>query len=189
MPEDLREQIESDSSDYKAMGLPLIMESGRGGRCYRDPCKAGRGCLETISYFDWRQRYGAAGFRARHISEYNDRHHNGCKRRWLISLSVGTNNRLPGFNGRCCRQYLRSAEGGPQDCGREWLNQYDTLEAVMENAEEIGGKGGENLRASLNQLPLSKRPQLSVMWSLKTAYLSLRLKILIRRSWCRYSRS
>jgi DNA polymerase-1 len=45
---------------------------------------------------------------------------------------------------------------GPKTAAK-WLEQYQTLENLMANANEIGGKIGENLRASLDQLPLSKQ--------------------------------
>ena len=38
----------------------------------------------------------------------------------------------------------------------KWLAQYRTVEDVVEHAGEIKGKVGENLRASLDQIPLSK---------------------------------
>ena len=37
----------------------------------------------------------------------------------------------------------------------KWLTEYDSLEEVMENADKFKGKIGENLRASLEFLPLS----------------------------------
>ena len=37
----------------------------------------------------------------------------------------------------------------------KWLEQYDSLEGIKQHAAEIKGKVGENLRASLDQLPLS----------------------------------
>jgi DNA polymerase-1 len=39
----------------------------------------------------------------------------------------------------------------------KWLKQYETLENLMACADEIKGKIGENLRASLAQLPLAKQ--------------------------------
>lgn len=38
----------------------------------------------------------------------------------------------------------------------KWLDQYGTLDDIIIHAEEITGKVGENLRDSLNQIPLSK---------------------------------
>ena len=39
----------------------------------------------------------------------------------------------------------------------KWLSEYDTLEALVERADEIKGKVGENLRDTLEALPLSKK--------------------------------
>jgi DNA polymerase-1 len=44
---------------------------------------------------------------------------------------------------------------GPKTAAR-WLAEYATLDGVMANAERIGGKIGESLRAALPQLPLSR---------------------------------
>ena len=44
---------------------------------------------------------------------------------------------------------------GPKTAAK-WLNQYGSLSALVDHAEEIKGKVGENLRASLDQLPLSR---------------------------------
>lgn len=39
----------------------------------------------------------------------------------------------------------------------KWLNQYGSLDGVVEHAGEIKGKVGESLRATLEQIPLSRR--------------------------------
>lgn len=44
---------------------------------------------------------------------------------------------------------------GPKTAAK-WLNEYGSLDGLMANAEEVKGKVGENLRDSLEQLPLSK---------------------------------
>ena len=44
---------------------------------------------------------------------------------------------------------------GPKTAAK-WLNQYGSLSALVDHAEEIKGKVGESLRASLDQLPLSR---------------------------------
>jgi DNA polymerase I len=50
---------------------------------------------------------------------------------------------------------------GVEKCGpktaAKWLAEYATLDAVIANAGKIGGKIGENLRAALPQLPLSRQ--------------------------------
>ncbi len=45
---------------------------------------------------------------------------------------------------------------GPKTASK-WLQQYGTLKAIMENADAVKGKVGENLRAHLEQLPLSRQ--------------------------------
>jgi len=44
---------------------------------------------------------------------------------------------------------------GPKTAAK-WLNQFGSLDEVMAKADEVKGKVGENLRDSLEQLPLSK---------------------------------
>ncbi len=39
----------------------------------------------------------------------------------------------------------------------KWLKQYGSLDGIIQHADEIKGKVGENLRASLDQLPLSRQ--------------------------------
>ena len=45
---------------------------------------------------------------------------------------------------------------GPKTAAK-WLAQYETLENLIAHADEITGKIGDNLRSSLDQLPLSKQ--------------------------------
>ncbi len=45
---------------------------------------------------------------------------------------------------------------GPKTAAK-WLAEYGTLDAVMANADKIGGKIGENLSAALDRLPLNRR--------------------------------
>ncbi len=44
---------------------------------------------------------------------------------------------------------------GPKTAAK-WLETYGTLDTILANLEEIKGKVGENLRASIDQLPVSK---------------------------------
>lgn len=39
----------------------------------------------------------------------------------------------------------------------KWLDQYGSLDAIVANANDIGGKVGENLRNALDDIPLSKK--------------------------------
>jgi DNA polymerase-1 len=45
---------------------------------------------------------------------------------------------------------------GPKTAAK-WLQAYGSLDALMQRADEVGGKAGENLRATLAQLPLSRQ--------------------------------
>ena len=44
---------------------------------------------------------------------------------------------------------------GPKTAAK-WLDEFGSLEGVVENAAAIKGRAGENLRASLDRLPLSR---------------------------------
>jgi DNA polymerase-1 len=50
---------------------------------------------------------------------------------------------------------------GVEKCGpktaAKWLAEYGSLDAVIANADKVGGKIGENLRKALPQLPLSRQ--------------------------------
>ncbi len=45
---------------------------------------------------------------------------------------------------------------GPKTAAK-WLNEHGSLDVLIEHAADIKGKAGENLRASLAQIPLSRR--------------------------------
>ena len=61
-----------------------------------------------------------------------------------LSLIGDTSDNIPGV-----------PKVGPKTAVK-WLDQYKSLDAIMQSAEKFGGKVGENLRATLPQLPLSK---------------------------------
>ncbi|MBL38156.1 MAG: DNA polymerase I [Xanthomonadales bacterium] len=62
----------------------------------------------------------------------------------LLALTGDTSDNIPGVE-----------KVGPKTAAK-WLNQYGSLDSVIEHADEIGGKIGENLRNALDQLPLSR---------------------------------
>ena len=63
----------------------------------------------------------------------------------FLALTGDTVDNVPGVN-KC----------GPKTAAK-WLAEYGTLEAVIENADKVGGKIGGNLREALAHLPLSKQ--------------------------------
>jgi len=62
----------------------------------------------------------------------------------LLALTGDTSDNIPGVE-----------KVGPKTAAK-WLTSYGDLHGVMEHAGEIGGKIGDNLRAALDQLPLSR---------------------------------
>jgi DNA polymerase-1 len=63
----------------------------------------------------------------------------------LLALTGDTSDNIPGVD-----------KVGPKTAAK-WLNQYGSLEAVIDNADDVGGKIGDNLRAALDQLPVSRK--------------------------------
>jgi DNA polymerase-1 len=63
----------------------------------------------------------------------------------LLSLMGDSVDNIPGVD-KC----------GPKTAAK-WLAEYGTMDAVIANADRIGGKIGENLRAALGRLPLNQR--------------------------------
>ena len=61
-----------------------------------------------------------------------------------LALTGDTSDNIPGV-----------PKVGPKTAAK-WLNQYGSLEEVIAHAHEIKGKVGENLRATVDQLPLSR---------------------------------
>ncbi len=63
----------------------------------------------------------------------------------LLALMGDSADNIPGVD-KC----------GPKTAAK-WLGEYGTLDNVIANADKIGGKVGENLRAALPHLPLSRQ--------------------------------
>ncbi|HET9836263.1 MAG TPA: DNA polymerase I, partial [Rhodanobacteraceae bacterium] len=63
----------------------------------------------------------------------------------LLALMGDTIDNIPGVP-KC----------GPKTAAK-WISQYGDLDGVIAHADEVGGKIGENLRAALPQLPLSRQ--------------------------------
>lgn len=63
----------------------------------------------------------------------------------FLALTGDTSDNIPGVE-----------KVGPKTAAK-WLNQYGNLDSLIEHADEVGGKIGENLRAALDTLPLSRK--------------------------------
>ena len=157
MPDELRSQIEFVHRGVKALGLPLVAVPGVEaddviGTYAKQAAAAGKTVLvatgdkdlaqivnDKINLIDTMKKVvmdeaGVVekfGVRADQIIDY-------------LALMGDSSDNIPGV-----------PKVGPKTAVK-WLTEYKSLDGVVENAESIGGKVGENLREFLPQLPLSK---------------------------------
>ena len=158
MPDDLRVQIEPLHQLIQAMGLPLIMEPGVEADDVLGALAqhaAGQGFSVIISTGD----KDMAQLVTDHIILENTMSNSrmdiqgvidkfGVKPEQIVdylALMGDSSDNIPGV-----------PKVGPKTAAK-WLEQYQTLENLIANADKITGKIGENLRASLEQLPLAKQ--------------------------------
>ncbi|MFI3196865.1 MAG: DNA polymerase I [Methylococcaceae bacterium] len=158
MPDDLRVQIEPLHHLIRAMGLPLIMESGVEaddvlGALAQHAEQHGFKVIISTGDKDMAQLV------TEHIMLENTMTNTrmdiqgvidkfGVKPKQIVdylALMGDTSDNIPGV-----------PKVGPKTAAK-WLVQYQTLENLVANADKITGKIGENLRASLDQLPLAKQ--------------------------------
>jgi len=158
MPDDLRVQIEPLHQLIKAMGLPLIMESGVEaddvlGALAQHAAQQGFKVIISTGDKDMAQLV------TEQIILENTMSNTRMDRQGVINkfgvapeqiidylaLMGDTSDNIPGV-----------PKVGPKTAAK-WLEQYQTLENLVANADKITGKIGENLRASLDQLPLAKQ--------------------------------
>ncbi|MGZ4955362.1 MAG: DNA polymerase I [Methylobacter sp.] len=158
MPDDLRVQIAPLHDLIRAMGLPLIIESG----------VEADDVLGVLAQHAEQQGYDViistgdkdmAQLVTEHIILENTMSNTrmdiqgvidkfGVKPEQIVdylALIGDTVDNIPGV-----------PKVGPKTAAK-WLEHYQTLENLMAHANDITGKIGENLRASLDYLPLSKQ--------------------------------
>lgn len=158
MPDDLRVQIEPLHLLIKAMGLPLIIEPGVEaddvlGALAQDAAKEGFHVVISTGDKDMAQLvteqitlentmsntttdvagvFEKFGVKPEQIIDY-------------LALMGDSSDNIPGV-----------PKVGPKTAAK-WLGIYQTLDNLIENADQIKGKVGESLRANLDQLPLSQQ--------------------------------
>lgn len=158
MPDDLRVQIEPLHQLIRAMGLPLIMESGieaddvlgilaqhaeqQGFRVVIATGDKDMAQLVTDNIIlentmnntcmDIQGVIDKFGVKPEQIIDY-------------LALIGDSSDNIPGV-----------PKVGPKTAAK-WLEQYQTLDNLIAHADEIKGKIGENLRASLGFIPLAKQ--------------------------------
>ncbi len=157
MPDDLRQQIEPVHEVIKAMGLPLICVSGVEaddviGTLSEQATALGIDTVISTGDKDMAQLVN------KHVSLVNTMTEvhmgiDGVNEKFgvpperiidYLALIGDTVDNVPGV-----------PKVGPKTAVK-WLGLYDSLDGVMQHAEEIKGKVGENLREFMDKLPLSR---------------------------------
>ena len=157
MPDDLRVQIEPVHEVIKAMGLPLLCVEGVEaddviGTLAKQASEKGMDTLISTGDKDMAQLVN------RHVSLVNTmtEHYmdeEGVREKFgvppeliidYLTLIGDTADNIPGV-----------PKVGPKTAVK-WLEQYGSLDGIIEHADEIKGKVGENLREFLPKLPLSR---------------------------------
>ncbi|GHA10195.1 DNA polymerase I [Arenicella chitinivorans] len=157
MPDELRSQIDFVHRGIKAMGLPLVAITGVEaddviGTYAKQASEKGKTVLVASGDKDLAQivndRVNLIDTMKKVIMDVD-----GVVEKFgvrpdqiidFLTLTGDTSDNIPGV-----------PKVGPKTAVK-WLSEYDTLDGVIENADQIGGKVGENLREFIPQLPLSK---------------------------------
>ena len=158
MPDDLRKQIEPLHALVRAMGfklisVPRVEADDVIGTYAKLASEQGRDMLISTGDKDMAQLVSP------HVTLINTMSNTlldadtvvdkfGVKPEQIIdylALMGDTSDNIPGVY-----------KVGPKTASK-WLNDYESLDNLVAHADEIKGKVGENLRAALEQLPLSKQ--------------------------------
>jgi len=158
MPDELRKQIEAVHEVVRAMGLPLLVVEGVEaddviGTLALNASRAGMETLISSGDKDMAQLIDG---RVQMVDTMKDVVYDNeeVERKFgvgpdliidYLALVGDTSDNIPGV-----------PKVGPKTASK-WLQQYGSLDGVISHADEIGGKVGENLRESLQQIPLSRK--------------------------------
>ncbi len=158
MPDDLQQQIAPLHQMIQALGMPLVVVPGVEaddviGTLARAAEAQGQSVLISTGDKDLAQLVNANislvnTMNAQRLTPATVREKFGVPPERIIdylSLTGDTSDNIPGVHGV-----------GPKTAVK-WLETYGSLDAIMQRAAEIKGKVGDNLRAALNDLPLTKQ--------------------------------
>ncbi|WP_374086812.1 DNA polymerase I [Methylomicrobium lacus] len=170
MPDDLRCQIEPLHRLVRAMGLPLIVESGIEaddvlGCLAKKAEKLGFEVIISTGDKDMAQLVNA------HILLENTMNNSRMDVQGVIDKFGVRPDQIIDYLaliGDAVDNIPGVPKVGPKTAAK-WLEQYDSLDNLIANADKISGKIGENLRASLEQLPLSKQLT-TIKWDIDLPY-------------------
>jgi DNA polymerase-1 len=158
MPDDLRAQVEPLLDTVRALGLPLLRHSGVEaddviGTLARRAAESGLSVLISTGDKDMAQLVGPRVTLVNTMTgSVYDR--DGVKAKFdvwpeqiidYLALVGDSSDNIPGID-----------KVGPKTAAK-WLGQYGTLDNLVAHAAEVPGKVGENLRAGLETLELSRR--------------------------------
>src|SRR4051812_9936177 len=158
MPDDLRAQVEPLLNIIKALGLPLLRVSGVEaddiiGTLAVRAAKAGQQVLISTGDKDMAQLVNGSITLINTMSNsVLDRA--GVKAKFdvypeqiidYLALVGDSSDNIPGIE-----------KVGPKTAAK-WLNQYGTVDGLIEHVNDVSGKVGENLRAGLATLALSRK--------------------------------
>ncbi|OOY41962.1 DNA polymerase I, partial [Solemya velum gill symbiont] len=157
MPDDLREQIKPLHEIIRAMGLPVIIESGVEaddviGTLAAEATRDGVETVISTSDKDLAQLVSD------HVTLVNTMSETKSDRQGVIdkfgvapeqiidylALVGDISDNIPGVP-KC----------GPKTAAK-WLSEFGDIDNLLANADSIKGKIGESLRASMEQIPLSR---------------------------------
>jgi len=158
MPDELRRQIERTHEVIRAMGLPLLVIDGVEADDVIGTlaAQAARQDMDTLISSGDKDMAQLIDGRVRMVDTMKDVVYDDAEVESkfgvgpdriidFLALVGDTSDNIPGV-----------PKVGPKTAAK-WLQDYGSLDGVISHADEIGGKVGENLRASLNQIPLSRQ--------------------------------
>ena len=157
MPAELRQQVESILDFTRILGLPLLQVEGVEaddviGTLARSAEEAGMNCVISTGDKDMAQLVSDRTTLTNTMTS-TDMDRAGVKEKFdvtpeqivdFLALTGDKSDNIPGVE-KC----------GPKTAAK-WLGKWGSLDEVISHADEVGGKIGEYLRASLGQLPLSR---------------------------------
>jgi DNA polymerase-1 len=157
MPAELRQQVEPILEFVRLLGLPLLQVEGVEaddviGTLSRQAEDAGLDCVISTGDKDMAQLVSKRTTLTNTMTDTRTDRDGvvdkfGVKPEQIVdflALTGDTSDNIPGVE-KC----------GPKTAAK-WLSTWGDLDGVIAHADEVGGKIGENLRAALEQLPLSR---------------------------------
>ncbi len=157
MPDDLREQIQPIHDLIRAMGLPLVCIEG----VEADDVIGTYATMATEQKRDTVISTGdkdMAQLVSEHVTLVNTMTDTHMDRQGVVDKFGVTPEQIVDYlalMGDSVDNIPGVPKVGPKTAAK-WLSEFGTLDELMQRADEIKGKIGENLRNALDQLPLSK---------------------------------